>query len=233
MTKEITETGNITKHLIFRHSKKAKRVSLRIDPIIQKGVLILPMDASVQEGLALAKKHENWLRKQVNNLPPLMSFSEGNFIPFKGKRMIIKHGGNTRGLVKIRGNQLLVFGRIEHLQRRLTDWLKSQARSEITQLVTDKSSMIGLKPGRIFIRDQKSRWGSCAYNGNLSFNWRLIMAPNFVLEYVVSHEVAHLLEHNHSCAFWDIVESITDYKKQGRDWLKREGLQLHRYGRLN
>ncbi|MBH73934.1 MAG: hypothetical protein CMM57_09815 [Rhodospirillaceae bacterium] len=98
-------------------------------------------------------------------------------------------------------------------------------------LIKNKSLEIGCKAGRIAIRDQKGRWGSCSSNGNLAFSWRLIMAPSFVLDYVVAHEVAHLVEHNHSRAFWNVVRSLTNHTDRGRIWLKHKGLQLHRYGK--
>ena len=77
--------------------------------------------------------------------------------------------------------------------------------------------------GRITIRDQKTRWGSCSAAGNLNFNWRLVMAPGEVLDYVVIHELAHRREMNHSAAFWNIVESeMPDYRRH-REWLKKNG----------
>ncbi|MBT5049980.1 MAG: M48 family metallopeptidase, partial [Rhodospirillaceae bacterium] len=75
-----------------------------------------------------------------------------------------------------------------------------------------------------------SRWGSCSPDGDLSFSWRVIMAPDYVLDYLVAHEVAHLAEMNHSPRFWAIVYQITDQADMGRDWLRREGANLHRYG---
>ena len=217
--------------LMIRHAPNAKRISLRIDATIRQGVLTLPPNVSEQEGLEFAKKNKKWLNEQIARLPPLVPFHDGVSIPFRGKHLIVRHGGTKRGLAAIKRDQLIVFGRQEHFQRRLTDWLKGQARQEISRLVTDKSLKIGCKAGRISIRDQRGRWGSCASNGNLAFSWRLIMAPDFVLDYVVAHEVAHLAEHNHSREFWNIVSLLTNHTDRGRIWLKQEGLALHRYGK--
>tara|TARA_B100001093_G_C26753359_1_gene982217 strand:+ start:674 stop:1369 length:696 start_codon:yes stop_codon:yes gene_type:complete len=231
MTDKIIAQKDYESSLMIRHAANAKRISLKIDATIRRGVLVLPPNISEQEGLEFAKKNKKWLNEQIARLPPLVPFHDGVSIPFRGKQLIVRHGGTTRGLVAFERDQLIVFGRQEHFQRRLTDWLKDQARCEIGRLVTDKSLTIGYKAGRISIRDQKGRWGSCASNGNLAFSWRLIMAPDFVLDYVVAHEVAHLAEHNHSRAFWNIVRALTNHTDRGRIWLKHEGLQLHRYGK--
>tara|TARA_Y100001933_G_scaffold261532_1_gene316445 strand:- start:319 stop:1014 length:696 start_codon:yes stop_codon:yes gene_type:complete len=231
MTDRIIAQRDYKSSLTIRHATNAKRISLRIDATIRQGVLVLPPNISEQEGLEFAKKNKKWLEEQIARLPPLVPFHDGVSIPFRGKQLTVRHGGATRGLVEFERDQLLVFGRPEHFQRRLTDWLKDRARCEIARLVADKSSKIGCKAGRISIRDQKGRWGSCASSGNLAFSWRLIMAPDFVLDYVVAHEVAHLAEHNHSRAFWNIVRSLTNYTDRGRIWLKHEGHQLHRYGK--
>jgi len=112
----------------------------------------------------------------------------------------------------------------------VTDWLKAEAKSIITPLCLEKAETIGKRVRRVMVRDQRSRWGSCGSNGHLSFNWRLILAPEAVLDYVVAHEVAHLVEMNHSPAFWEVVDELTPHLKIGRTWLNRRGQQLYRYG---
>jgi len=86
------------------------------------------------------------------------------------------------------------------------------------------------KLGRITLRDTRSRWGSCAANGNLSFSWRLVLAPVEVLDYVVAHEVAHLVHHNHSPAYWAVVRELVPEADGLRRWLKTNGPRLHLYG---
>lgn len=106
---------------------------------------------------------------------------------------------------------------------------RNQARNVFEQKVAYYARLMNVTYGRIAIRDQKTRWGSCSSEGNLNFNWRLIMAPAGVLDYVVIHELAHRKEMNHSKAFWSVVEQIMpDYKKY-RNWLKENGRSLHSY----
>ncbi|MDG1999702.1 MAG: M48 family metallopeptidase, partial [Amylibacter sp.] len=91
------------------------------------------------------------------------------------------------------------------------------------------AKMVGRSFSRITIRDTRSRWGSCTSDGNLMYSWRLIMAPPSVQAYVAAHEVCHLVEMNHSDAFWRQVAAIyPNYKKQ-REWLRHQGSHLHRY----
>ena len=112
----------------------------------------------------------------------------------------------------------------------MTDWLKSEAQRTISPLCLAKAAKIDRRVRRVVVRSQRSRWGSCGANGHLSFNWRLILAPDDVLDYVVAHEVAHLMEMNHSPAFWRVVRRLTPEMENARAWLNRKGQQLYRYG---
>lgn len=125
--------------------------------------------------------------------------------------------------------RLCVSGSPEHAARRLIDWLKIEARKDLFYRVHHHSNNIGIYPKRISVRDQSTRWGSCSSNGNLSFSWRLIFAPSFVLDYVAAHEVAHLKEMNHGPRFWRVVRDTMPDMHRARVWLKKNGSELHRF----
>jgi predicted metal-dependent hydrolase len=99
-------------------------------------------------------------------------------------------------------------------------------RELVAMLVDEEAPHIGVKPKRIQIRDQRSRWGSCSTRGTLSFNWRLVLAPFDVLDYVVVHELCHLREPNHSRRFWRLVEQRRPCWRAQRDWLHEHGPEL-------
>ena len=112
---------------------------------------------------------------------------------------------------------------------RIATFLKQAARVHLSGACDTHARALGLSYGRISLRDTRSRWGSCSTQGNLMFSWRLIMAPPQVLDYVAAHEVAHLVEMNHSAAYWAVVARVFPDHKAPRRWLRDQGATLHRY----
>jgi predicted metal-dependent hydrolase len=108
----------------------------------------------------------------------------------------------------------------------LEGWLREAARFAIVARVERRAAEMGLTYGQVAIRDQKTRWGSCSHAGNLNFNWRLVLAPPVVLDYVVVHELAHRVEMNHSARFWRIVARHCPTTKEQRLWLRKHGAAL-------
>ena len=124
----------------------------------------------------------------------------------------------------------MVPGRPAHLERRLGDWLKRQAVLDLTIASRQHAKRLGVEFCRIAVRDTSSRWGSCSATGTLSFSWRLILAPPFVLDNAAAHEVAHLEEMNHNRRFWSLVHMLCPETDMARSWLKAHGNGLHLYG---
>jgi hypothetical protein len=132
--------------------------------------------------------------------------------------------------VTIGGGEIRVRGDPMHLARRVRDHLAAMARDELARRARQLAPRIGRSVTRVSVRDTKSRWGSCSGGGNLSFSWRLIFAPEPVIDYVVAHEVAHLAEMNHGPRFWRLVESLSPDCAAPRAWLKRHRGRLFSYG---
>ncbi len=117
-----------------------------------------------------------------------------------------------------------------HVSRRINDFLKREAKRDLELAVSRYAERLGVEVRRISIRDQVSRWGSCSTSGALSFSWRLVLAPRFVLDYLAAHEVAHLVEMNHSSRFWRLLSRICPDMDRAKAWLDARGTDLHRYG---
>ena len=212
-----------------RHAR-ARQMILRPDPSGKGATVTLPPGVSAASGVAFAEERALWLAQQFLRYNETVVFEEGAFVPYLGVEHEIRQSNGRRGSVIQDDGVLYISGQAEHLARRLTDWMKARARQTITDLADEKLETLDAQRGRITIRDTRSRWGSCSSTGALNFSWRLVMAPEWVLDYVVAHEVAHLVEHNHSPAFWAVVDTVTEYTKPAKKWLTDNGGRLHRYG---
>lgn len=216
--------------LCIRHHPRACRMTLRVDPVGGGAVVTLPVSTPADEGMAMVRRKAGWLVSRLEALPPRSVLADGAAVPLLGVDLTVRHRPDGRGVVRREGNVLVVAGRPEHLARRLTDWLKAEARREFAVRARAKAEALGCRMGRITVRDTRSRWGSCSANGNLSFCWRLVLAPPFVVDYVVAHEVAHLKVRDHSPRFWKTVATLTGDSERARAWLNRHGEALHRFG---
>jgi hypothetical protein len=224
------DVGGRAVPLRFRRNARARRLILRIDGERDGVVVTLPRHVPAEEGLDLAQSKAAWIVRQLDRLPPRVPFADGAVVPVLGVDHRVRHDASARRPVSSGGGEIVVCGRPEHLARRLTDWLRAEARRLIASRALDKAECLGRTPGRITLRDTRSRWGSCSVDGRLSFSWRLVMAPEHVLDYVVAHEVAHLAERNHGRRFWDLVAELTGDAGTARAWLSAYGARLHRYG---
>lgn len=216
--------------LILRHHPTARRIKLSLDPAMGQPVLTLPLGVSDRDGLKFLSHHEDWLLERLAELPQNVRFEDQATFTLEGKSVTILHRPDARNGVQLDASTLWVSGDASHLPRRVSDFLRERARQRIKPLAHEKAKALNRIPGKITLRDQRTRWGSCAASGNLSFSWRLILAPPEILDYVVAHEVAHLVHMNHAPAFWETVARIHDSVDQSRAWLVEHGAALHRVG---
>ncbi|MGB0920382.1 MAG: M48 family metallopeptidase [Alphaproteobacteria bacterium] len=214
---------------VKRHNQ-AKRASLRIDARAGEPVLVLPPRMALKTGLTFVQEHAEWIAERLDELPNEQLFEDGAVIPFIGDPHLIQHVPRQRTPVIHAGQVLKIGGDSAHLARRLTDFLKAEAKQKISADAAEFAGRANRKPARIQVKDTRSRWGSCTPERVLSFSWRLILAPEFARRYVVAHECAHMVELNHSQRFWDEVERIYGPYKDARKWLDDHGAALHRVG---
>ncbi len=227
---QVLDLGSRRVPLVFQPNKRARRIILRVDHESAGVVVVLPARASRDEGRRFALANEAWIRDRLAKLPPRVRFRDGAVIPFMGIDHVIRHRPRARGTVWRENGEINVTGQVEHLARRLEDWLRLQIRREVERRSTEKAAEIGKAVKSITIRDPKSRWASCAVDGKLSFSWRLVFAPRAVIDYVVAHEVAHLREMNHGARFWRLCDSLTADSDWARLWMGEQGPALHRFG---
>ena len=196
--------------------------------------LSVPPSGVVAEAQSFLDKHRHWLAARLDRRGPPVAFVHGATLPLRGIEHRIEGTGQLRGLVKCtKQDETLVLqvpGGEAHLARRLTDWLKNQASGDLEKASLFHAGRLKVQFDSIRIRSQSSRWGSCSSSGRLNYNWRLVLAPPFVLDYVAAHEVAHLCEMNHSQRFWSRVRETLPDMARGRNWLKANGSDLMRYG---
>ena len=219
----------------LRRNAQARRYTLRIHSVTREVVLTMPMRGSVRQASVFAQKHSAWIAARLERLPDAAPFSHGAIVPLRGIDHRIEHRPGARGTVWAEtraGDEsvLCVAGAEPHIPRRVRDFLKREAKADLEKASRLAAAALGVTVKRVSIRDQSSRWGSCSTTGLLSYSWRLIMAPPFVLEYLAAHEVAHLVEMNHSPAFWRLVGRICPSMDRAKAWLDAHGTGLHRYG---
>lgn len=189
---------------------------------------------------ALLMKRRIWIKDKLQKqeeMPPLRpkEYVNGEAFAYLGRtyRLKIVDGSNDDP-VKLRKGYLEVpvakeechEGRESSIKDSLTEWYSSHALTRLKNKCSRYAKALGVEPASIKVDDYKTRWGSCSSSGNLSFNWRIILAPHSIVDYIVVHELCHMLEHNHSDRYWKHVANIIPNYKECREWLKRHGAYL-------
>ncbi|RYE73981.1 MAG: M48 family peptidase [Hyphomicrobiales bacterium] len=228
-----TEVDGEMVEVAVRISARARNYRLSL-PHAGGPILTVPSHGRWQEAQAFLNRQRAWLGARLQRAAKPVSFTRGAVIPVRGVDHRIVPTGRIRGRVEVAEDDgeltLLVPGEPAHRSRRLMDWLKEQAQIDLEKRVAVHARRLGVEYKSVAMRSQATRWGSCSTTGRLNFNWRLVLAPPYVLDYVAAHEVAHLVEMNHSDAFWATVERTLPNMSRGRAWLKAHGRQLMVYG---
>ena len=213
---------------------RTSRLTLRLVPAANtqeslKGTV--PPGTPDHEGDRFLAKNKGWAAARLARLPEVVRIEDGATIPLRGEPHRIVHSGIGRGVVSVGmeedGQVIRVFGDPKFLPRKVADFLKRQAKQDLTRAVNIHAASLGVKPKSITMRDTTSRWGSCSSTGALNFSWRIVLAPPAVLNYLAAHEVAHLREMNHSARFWTLVEDICPDMEAQKAWLRAHGSKLH------
>lgn len=224
---QATLPGNPPVEITLRRSARARRVSLRVSALDGRVTLSLPKRMPLPVALAFAEEKADWIRGHLARRQDAVVPRIGGTVLYEGAEVPIV-GGRARKAT-LRGGELVVPGAADMVPARVCAFLKLAAKTRLQDASRQYASHLGVGFSGITLRDTRSRWGSCSSSGGLSFSWRLIMAPPAVLDYVAAHEVAHLVEMNHSPAYWAVVGRIFPDYAAPRAWLRENGALLHRY----
>lgn len=219
--------------LQVRYNPRAKNLTLRIEPGGRGLKVTAPPGISDREIARFLTRQAGWLKSKLDQVPDQPVLAEGMKVPIRGvPHLIVRETG--RGVSHQREGsasaELVVYGESRFVARRVADYLKNCAKQDIAPLVQHHTKTIDRKARSVRYKDTKSRWGSCSSDGNLSFSWRIMMAPPTVINYLVAHEVAHLKHMDHSPRFWAQCEALCPDMKRAKDWLKRNGTKLQAIG---
>jgi predicted metal-dependent hydrolase len=181
-------------------------------------------------------RKQQWIEDKLKNFqqrPPKRQFIEGELQPFMGEQYplhIIQEPQRQRLHVLLDQQKLVIMAppNVTALQIRqaLTRWYRRQAESLLPERVKQLAEQTSLRPNQVQIKSYKARWGSCTMRGDIQLNWQLVQATQSINDYVIIHELCHLRQHNHSKAFWDLVEQFDPNFREHRRWLKQHGHQL-------
>lgn len=209
-----------------RASVRARRMALRVDNDVGDVVLVWPRRGSERAARKFIEENRSWIARQRGLITPARAFAPGMTLTLNGQPVEVVHQPG-RGLSRLEAGRLVIRGDAAHFSRRLRDFLKKEAAVILKERSDQKAAQLNLKPSPVRVIDPKTRWGSCAPDGRLMYSWRLVLAPPFVLDYVVAHEVAHRVHLNHSRRFWTLCASLTENAAAARRWLRApEGRQL-------
>jgi hypothetical protein len=217
-------------------NSRSRRIILRLSPEENGAILVIPREGLRKEGVRFAQDRVEWISARLALLPQPRPFADGVIIPVRGlpTRLSLSGPGRMTTLTPATDPTspalLSSPGAPATFSDRVHRFLKLQARADLEASVTTHSARLGVEARRVTLKDTRSRWGSCASDGRLAFSWRLIFAPANVLDYVAAHECAHLIEMNHSPAFWAQVRRTYGDHRAARAWLKRHGHALHAIG---
>jgi predicted metal-dependent hydrolase len=213
----------------LRVSKKAKYIRITISPT--KGVeLIVPVRCDYAYAHSFLLSKEVWIRNKlcsINHKPENTSHLN---IPIFGEVHQIKYIDNGTVPLLIEDGVILLARNLHAMHSvDLKAYLRWLLKDKLHKYALEISELLQVKFRKISIKDTKTRWGSCTRDGNLSFSWRLVFAPEFVVRYLIVHELCHLLEMNHSQRFWKLVGGLCPDYKRANTWLKVNGSVLHGY----
>lgn len=214
--------------VVLRRAANARRLTMRLAPDGSEVRITLPRWGTSAEALAFARSRQSWLAAQMEALPKPVELGEGTRVPYLGEQLVLRHDPAKPRKVRLVFDEIHAGGPADSLSARLTRWLEAEARALMEEDLAYYCTLADREAPRLMLSRARRRWGSCARDGTIRVNWRLVMAPEPVRRSVVAHEVAHLVHFDHSPAFHALLGELFegDLRAVNR-WLKREGRSLY------
>ena len=206
-----------------KKSASVQVVDCQVQVIIPQGL----SDARIEQ---IVREKTSWIRDKLRKQSLMKpkkpkEYVSGEAFAYLGKNYRLKLAQGSSKAVKLTLGKLVV-GADTDIKRDLTSWYMQHAEKRLNEKVVRFAQVIGVEPKTVKVKDYKSRWGSCSSFGDISFHWAIIMAPHYIVDYVVVHELCHMIHHNHSPAFWQQVEKVLPNYRDCRGWLKLNGQEL-------
>jgi len=216
--------------LVVKRHAQARRLRLRFDPVKGEARITAPPRTALKGVLIWAAEQSEWLERQCLKMRDTVRIADGATIPVEGRLVRVVATGTPGRRIALEEDVMIVGGPVAHAGNRVLRWLKERAKETLAAETQLLAQMHGLPLATVSIGDPRSRWGSCASSGAIRYSWRLILAPDFVRQATVAHEVAHLRHMHHGPDFHRLVRAISPSDPdRARAWLRREGAALHRY----
>ena len=224
----------------LRVDARARRVSLRLDAVRREVVATAPSLRRLADALAFARARAGWIAERLDAAPVRRPFAPGAVVPLLGapcrlERAAMRIGARIVPAVAEEPARLVASGEGEAFARGVARALRAEALVRLTERTAVHVAALGLPQPPVAVADPRGRWGSCRFPrggdaGSIRYSWRLVFTPPAVLDYVAAHEAAHLVEPNHSPAYWAVVERLYGDPSAARRWLREHGPALHALG---
>lgn len=220
----------------IQRTRRRKTVGIAVLPDLQV-VVRVPGRLPQKEIDRILEKRAEWILKKQSDFVRMKErfapcgFTAGEKIPYLGGDLILelRQEAFPKAEASLQGETLIIplseRDEREVVQRKVLKWYSSEALKEIQKSIESFSSILEVSPRKVSIRNQKRLWGSCTDRHHLSFNWRLILLPRPLLDYIVAHELCHILHLDHSEKFWKKLEELVPDSQEKRRWLKERSLE--------
>ncbi len=223
-----------------RHSARRKTVSICVYPD-NRVVITAPKGLSQKNISQIVEKRSDWIRGKIQsnllkaqNAPAQKQYQSGEKLLYLGREYTLRIERGCPRSVALENGSICVRLEFDEngnykpsaVQNQLYKWYITRALQEVKRRIGLHGEKIGVKPQKVTLKSMRSRWGSCSSNGRISLAWNIIMAPEEIIDYLIVHELCHIIHHNHSAEYWNLVASIIPEYRQRRTWLLKNGHSL-------